>query len=187
MKDILTSLRLVALSLLVCSVLYTAVLLGFGQAVAPARAGGSLVRDGSGAIVGSVQIAQEFTNPRYFWPRPSAVGYNASATGGSNLSPANPALAERAPSILVQHELEAGEHIPADLITTSGSGMDPHITVAAARFQARRVAVARRMPIEAVHRLIEQNTSGSSLKWLGAEPVVNVLLLNLELDANRGS
>jgi K+-transporting ATPase ATPase C chain len=182
MKDILTTLRLVILSLIVCCVLYPAVLLAFGQIVVPWKANGSLIRHDTGTILGSAQLAQAFTQPRYFWPRPSAVDYDASATGGSNLSPRHPLLAQRAQALIGRYGLRAGQRIPADLVAASGSGMDPHITLAAARFQAPRVASARHLPLERVYQLIEQNTDVPTLRVFGGEPVVNVLRLNIALD-----
>lgn len=183
MKDMLTTLRLVMLSLIVCCVLYPAVLLAFGQLVVPWRANGSLMRHDNGTLLGSAQLAQAFTQPRYFWPRPSAVDYDASATGGSNLSPTNPLLTQRAAALIGRYDLQKGQHIPADLVAASGSGMDPHITIEAARFQAPRVASARHLPLDRVYQLIAQHTDVPTLRVFGGEPVVNVLKLNVALDA----
>ena len=182
MQDILTTLRLVMLSLIVCCGLYPAVLLAFGQLVVPWKASGSLIRQDSGTILGSAQLAQAFTQPRYFWPRPSAVDYDASATGGSNLSPTHPLLTERAKALIGRYGLQEGQRIPADLVAASGSGMDPHITLEAARFQAPRVALARHLPLDHVYQLIAQNTEVPTLRVFGGEPVVNVLKLNIALD-----
>lgn len=187
MRDILTSLRLVVLSIVVCCVLYPALLLAFAQAVVPWKADGSLITDESGTIRGSAQLAQGFTQPGYFWPRPSAVDYNASATGGSNLSPTNPRVAERAKGIIERYALKEGDRIPADLVTTSGSGMDPHISIAAARFQAPRVAEARKLPLDTVQQLIDHYQEVTMLHVFGGEPVVNVLRLNLALDQPTAS
>ena len=143
MKNVLTSLRLVILSVLVCCVVYPAAMLAFGQIAMPWKADGSLLTNEQGQVIGSAQLAQGFTRPEYFWPRPSAVDYDASATGGSNLSPANPKLTQRAEGIIKHYGLKDGQRIPADLVTASGSGMDPHITLEAARFQVPRVAAAR--------------------------------------------
>lgn len=180
MKNIVTTIRLVALSMLVCCVLYGAAMLAFGQLV-PAKANGSLIEI-DGKIRGSALLAQGFTQPGYFWPRPSAVDYNASATGGSNLSPANPALAERAAATIASHQLKPDERIPADLVAASGSGMDPHITFEAARFQTARVAAARGLSIDEVNRHIDATTEVATLRVFGGKPVVNVLKLNLALD-----
>ena len=170
------------LSLIVCCVLYPAVLLAFGQVVVPWKADGSLIRHGNGTILGSVQLAQAFTQPRYFWPRPSAVDYHASATGASNLSPTHPLLTERAKALIGRYGLPEGQRLPADLVAASGSGMDPHITLEAARFQAPRVASARHLPLDRVSQLIEQHTDVPTLRVFGGEPVVNVLTLNIALD-----
>ena len=182
MKDILATLRLVMLSLIVCCVLYPAVLLAFGQIVAPWKADGSLMRYDNGKLLGSAQLAQAFTQPRYFWPRPSAVDYHASTTGGSNLSPTHPLLTERAQALIGHHGLREGQRLPADLVAASGSGLDPHITLAAARFQAPRVASARHLPLDRVYQFIDQNTEVPTLRVFGGEPVVNVLKLNVALD-----
>ena len=143
MNDLKSSLRFLILSLGVCAVAYPAVVWLFGQAAAPAKAEGSLIRDPHGEVIGSALIAQGFASARYVWPRPSAVGYNAAAAGGSNLSPANPAVAERARATLAALGATAARPAPPDLVTASGSGLDPHVTLAAARYQAARVAAAR--------------------------------------------
>ena len=182
MQDILTTLRLVMLSLIVCCGLYPAVLLAFGQLVVPWKASGSLIRQDSGTILGSAQLAQVFTQPRYFWPRPSAVDYDASASGGSNFSPTHPLLTERAQALITRYGLREGQRLPADLVAASGSGMDPHITIEAARFQAPRVASVRHLLLDRVYQLIEQNTDVPTLRVFGGEPVVNVLKLNIALD-----
>lgn len=182
MKDLLTSIRLVILSILVCCVIYPAVMLAFGQIVLPWRAEGSMLMDSQGQIIGSARIAQAFTRPEYFWPRPSAVDYNAGATGGSNLSPTNPKLTEHAQSIIERYDLNEGERIPADLVAASGSGIDPHITLEAARFQLPRVAAARGLSEDKIEMLIMENTEAPALRIFGGQPVVNVLRLNLALD-----
>ena len=185
MKDLTTSLRLVILSIFICCVIYPAAMLACGQTLAPWEADGSMLMNKRGEIIGSAQIAQNFTRPEYFWPRPSAVDYNASATGGSNLSPANPKLRERARDIIERYGLNEAQRIPADLVTTSGSGVDPHITLSAARFQLPRVAAARGLSWEQVETLILQNTAVPTLRVFGGAPVVNVLKLNLALDASQ--
>jgi K+-transporting ATPase ATPase C chain len=182
MKDLLVSVRLVLLSLFACCILYTAAIVAFAQLFAPWKADGSMLTDGNGRILGSSLIAQKFTRPEYFWPRPSAVDYNATATGGSNLSPTNPKLAERARGTLDLHDLTGGRRVPADLVAASGSGMDPHISLAAARFQVPRVAAARGLVESEVERLVE----GHTLHVLGGDPLVNVLELNLAVDELAG-
>ena len=180
-QEMRTSVRLVAATMTVCCLLYGLAILGFGQAVAPKRACGSLVFNERGEPVGSELIAQGFVRPEYFWPRPSAADYNASSAGGSNLSPANPELRSRAQGILAKMGADSSHPLPADLATTSGSGLDPHITLVAAKFQAGRVAAARSMNVEDVLALLDKNaicTGGA----LTPDPVVNVLLVNLALN-----
>ncbi len=182
MNNLVTSLRLTVSSLLICSVLYPAVILGFAMVAAPESRQGSLIRNDAGEIVGSRLIAQSFTQPGYFWPRPSAVDYDASATGGSNLSPTNPALTERAETGIAKLNLNSGQKVPADLVAASGSGIDPHISLASAKLQAERVAAARGLPLSTVDSLIQDNLEGHVLVVLGGDPIVNVLTLNMALD-----
>lgn len=153
----------------------------------PAQAGGSLiVRDGR--VVGSALLGQPFSDPRYFWGRPSATGpqpYNAGASSGSNLGATNPALLEAAAArIAALRAADPGNDapVPVDLVTASGSGLDPHVSPAAARYQAARVARARNLARERVLALVAAHTQGRTLGILG-EPRVNVLTLNLALDA----
>ena len=182
MKDVISSLRMFVLSILVCSSAYPAVMLGFAAVAAPDSREGSLIRRENGTIVGSRLLAQEFTRAEYFWPRPSACAYNASATGGSNLSPTNPKLTERAQEIIARLAPPRNEPVPADLVTASGGGMDPHITLAAAKMQTARVATARQMSAADVTRLIHEHADAPALVALGGEPIVNVLELNVALD-----
>ncbi|MBI2433218.1 MAG: K(+)-transporting ATPase subunit C [Candidatus Hydrogenedentes bacterium] len=181
MQHVITSVRLVVLTMLVCCAGYTAVIWGLAYAVTPWTAEGSLITDASGRVVGSARIAQEFTQARYFWPRPSAVGYNAAATGGSNLSPTNPKLVERLQPLLEAHGANAERPLPADLATASGSGLDPHITLAAARYQAPRVATARGLSEQELMQWLERRaeTPGG---LLGSGKLIHVLNTNLALD-----
>ena len=170
-------------------VAYPLVVTGIGQAAFPEQAAGSLIlRDGK--PVGSTLIGQNFSDPKYVWGRPSATGpypNNATASSGSNQGPLNPALVDA-----VKGRIEAlraadpgnTSQVPVDLVTASGSGLDPHISVAAAQYQAARVAKARGLPAAQVQQLIEKHTEGRLLGFLG-EPRVNVLQLNLSLDAAR--
>ena len=182
MNDLITSLRLTISSLVICSVLYPAVILGFAMIAAPESRQGSLIRNDAGEIIGSRLIAQSFNQPGYFWPRPSAVDYDASATGGSNLSPTNPALTERAEADISKLNLKSDQKVPADLVAASGSGMDPHISLASAKLQAERVAAARGLPLSAIESLIQVNLEGQALVFLGGDPIVNVLTLNIAID-----
>jgi len=172
-------------------VLYPAIVTAIGQLAFPDQANGSPIeRDGH--IVGSALIGQAFTAPDYFHPRPSATTrslpdgtsedapYNALASGGSNLGPTSAALAQRIAATAAT--LGSDRPIPGDLVTASGSGLDPHISPAAARFQINRVAAARHWPVEDISRLVDAHIEPRTLGFLG-EPVVNVLRLNLALDA----
>ena len=159
---------------------------GIATAVFPHQAAGSLIeRDGK--VVGSEWIGQSFTSPRYFWGRPSATApmpYNAAASGGSNLGPRNPALAQAIQAriaALKAADPDNAAPVPVDLVTASGSGLDPHISPAAAAYQAGRVARARNLPRAEVDALVQAHTDRPPLGVLG-EPVVNVLMLNLALD-----
>src|SRR6185295_11500129 len=165
---------------------YPAVVTGIAQLVFPRQANGSLiVRDGK--VMGAALIGQPFDDPRYFWGRPSATSpfpYNAAASSGSNQGPTNPALYDA-----VKGRVEAlraadpgnSAPVPVDLVTASGSGLDPHISPAAALYQVGRVAKARKMDAQALQQLVDRQTDG---RWLGifGEPRVNVLQLNLSLD-----
>jgi K+-transporting ATPase ATPase C chain len=181
MQQIFTSCRIVVVSMIICCVLYTLLILGIGQILTPYSANGSLVQNEKGDVIGSEVLAQGFANPKYFSPRPSAVSYNASATGGSNLSPTNPALRTRAEEILTKFKSSEGKLIPADLVTASGSGMDPNITLSAAEYQAESVALARGLPVASVKEVIALFAKKSG-GLLTPEPLVNVLLLNIALD-----
>lgn len=177
------------LLLLVFSVLtglvYPLAVTGLAQALFPHQANGSLVpRDGK--IVGSELIGQTFAGPGYFWGRPSATApaYNGGASTGSNLGPSNPALHDRVVATVETLREQNGEAtaIPVDLATASGSGLDPHLSPAAAFYQVARVARARNLKEEAVRRLVTEHVEGRQLGFLG-ERRVNVLGLNLALDA----
>jgi K+-transporting ATPase ATPase C chain len=170
---------------LVTGVLYPALVTGIGTAVFADAAGGSLVMR-NGVPVGSRLIGQSFSSPAYFWGRPSAtapMANNAAGSGGSNQGPLNPALADAVKArIAALRAADPGNTapVPVDLVTASASGLDPEISVAAARYQAGRVAAARKLPRQAVEALIARHTVGRSLDLFG-EPRVNVLALNLAL------
>lgn len=177
----MSTLRLFIASILLCGVAYTAAILGFARIASPDQSSGSLVTNPDGRITGSRLIAQAFTSNRYFHPRPSACDYNARAAAGSNLSPRNPKLRERALGILSTHQASDASPLPADLATASGSGLDPEITLAAARYQAALVAKARGVSEQDVTAIIDQ-TQRPLMGKFGGPPLVNVLELNLALD-----
>lgn len=179
---------LVVMSLLT-GIVYPLVVTGVAQVTMPAQANGSLIeRDGK--PVGSRLIGQPFGDPKYFWSRPSATSpypYNAAASSGSNQGPLNPALSDAvAARIQALREADPGNSapVPIDLVTASASGLDPNISPAAAQFQVARVARVRGLPEAKVRELVERYTRGRQLGFLG-EPRVNVLELNLALDAAR--
>ena len=171
---------------LITGVAYPLVVTGIAQVLFPSQANGSLiVKDGK--VVGSALIGQPFDDPKYFWGRPSATspfGYNAASSSGSNLSPTNPSLIKAVQDrvdALRAADPENKAPVPVDLVTASGSGLDPHISPAAALYQVSRVARARKLSPDAVRALVEKHTEGRTLGFLG-EPRVNVLALNLALD-----
>lgn len=179
-------LRLMLVSAVILCVLYPLSILAVGRTFAPWTAQGSLLTNEQGQVVGSAQIAQAFTRPEYFWPRPSVVDYKADATGGSNLSPAGEALRQRALESLKILNATPQRKVPADLVTASGSGMDPHITLRAAHWQAERVARARGLEPSDVVELTDSlaETPGGVLN---SAPLVNVLKLNMALDHLSGT
>jgi K+-transporting ATPase ATPase C chain len=185
MNDFALSLKHCILTQLVFCGCYTLAILTFAMVASPEGRQGSLIADESGTIRGSILIGQSFSEARYFWPRPSAVGYDASATGGSNLSPKNPEIAERARGILERLNLGEGKEVPADLVTASGSGVEPHITESSAFLQVPRVARARQLPEDRIRVLIDSSKDSPTLEILGSEPLVNVLMLNMALDGTE--
>ncbi|WP_426030909.1 potassium-transporting ATPase subunit KdpC [Caulobacter sp. DWP3-1-3b2] len=167
---------------------YPLAVTGVAQAAFPAQANGSLVKDAKGTVVGSCLIAQAFTKPEYLHPRPSAAGagYDASASSGSNMGPLNDKLIAREKTDADALRAEnPGVAIPADAVTTSGSGLDPDISPANARFQAPRVAKARGLSVAQVQAVIDGHTQGRLLGFVG-QPRVNVLAVNRALDAKGG-
>jgi K+-transporting ATPase ATPase C chain len=171
---------------LLCGAYPLAVWVG-AQMLFPARANGSLVVDKDGAVRGSALLAQNFSSDKYFQPRPSAAGtgYDATSSSGTNLGPTSQKLADSIKAAVAAYRtangLAADAPVPADAVTSSGSGLDPHISIANAELQAPRVAKARGLPLETMRTLIARHTADRDLGVLG-EPGVNVLLLNLALD-----
>jgi len=174
---------------LLCGVLYPLAVTGIGRAVFAHQAGGSLVEAG-GRTLGSTLIGQPFSRPGYFWGRPSAtapVPNNGAGSGGSNQGPTNPALIDAVKArVAALRQADPGNRapVPVDLVTASASGLDPEISLAAAQYQARRIAAARGLPEQQVRALIEAQRQEPVLGFLG-EPRVNVLALNLALDGVR--
>ena len=183
MSDFLSGLRVAAATMAICVAGYTAVILGFAQAVTPATANGSLiVRDG-GTVIGSRLIAQAFTEPGYLWPRPSAVDYDAAGAGGSNLSPANPEITARAEALIDAYGGASEDApIPADLVTASGAGLDPHVSLEGALFQAERIAEARGVDVAEVTAVLDRLAFAPGGSFTDGR-IVNVLEANLALDA----
>ena len=178
---ILQSIRMLVVMTVVTGVVYPLLVTGFAQVLFKDKANGSLIFQNR-KVVGSRLIGQSFSDPKYFWSRPSATSpqpYNAASSSGSNLGPTNPALLDAVKERV--SKLEA-KPVPADLVTASGSGLDPHISPAAAEYQVARVAKARNVPEDNVRDLVAKHTEDRQLGVLG-EPRVNVLELNLALDA----
>lgn len=190
LKELMTQLKLSALFVAVFTVLvglvYPGVVTLCGQVLFPKQANGSLIKV-HGKVVGSELIGQTFDDPQYFWGRPSATSpqaYNAASSGGSNLGPTNPALMDAVKGrveALRKADPENTAPVPMDLVTASGSGLDPDISPAAAYYQASRVAKVRKLELKTVQDLIDKHIEG---RWLGfiGDPRVNVLKLNLDLD-----
>jgi K+-transporting ATPase ATPase C chain len=186
------SLLVVTLTLaMIAGILFPAFVIGAGQVVFPHQATGSLIRNEAGTVIGSDLIGQRFSGPEFFQVRPSAAGadgYNAAASSGLNLALTNPellvTLEERAAAFRSGNSLSSADTLPADAITTSASGLDPHISPETAFLQVRRVSQARGLTEDAVRRLVERHIEGRELGLLG-EPRVNVLRLNLALETAR--
>lgn len=191
MKTFLTELRsaitATVVLALVCCGLYPLVVYGIAQVAFPHKANGSLIVTKDGTVRGSELLGQNFTEAKYFHPRPSAAGngYDAANSSGSNLGPTsqklNDAIKDRIAAYRAENSLKATDAIPADAVTASGSGLDPHISLRNAELQASRIAKARNLSADKMRELIKQNTNAPDLGVLG-EPGVNVMKLNLALD-----
>jgi K+-transporting ATPase ATPase C chain len=191
LSDLVPAIRATVVTLVLTGLLYPLVMTGVAQALFHHRAQGSLVTDAAGKVVGSELLAQGFSQPGYFQPRPSAAGekgYDPLASGGSNLGPTSKKLQDQAAKALAQLQKDnpdAPGSVPVELLTASGSGLDPHLSPAAALWQAPRVARARGVTVERVRALVAEFTEERDLGILG-EPRVNVLTLNLALDRRFG-
>jgi potassium-transporting ATPase KdpC subunit len=189
MREIRPALLIFVVLTVITGILYPLVVTGIAKVVFPSQAAGSLIQEG-GKVVGSTLIGQPFSDPKYFWSRPSATSpqpYNAASSSGSNQGPTNPALSDGVKGrIEALHSADPGAKaaVPVDLVTASGSGLDPHISPAAAEYQVLRIAHTRGLPEATVRQLVAEYTEGRQLGVLG-EPRVNVLLLNLALDKGK--
>lgn len=187
MNKFLTSLKVFVVFFIILGIGYPLLITGISQLIMPYKANGSLiVKDGK--VIGSELIGQEFTQAKYFHPRFSAVNYNAASSGGNNFGPTNPKLIEQVKEHITkvrgENNLDEKTEIPADMVLTSASGLDPHISVENALLQVKRVATARDIPIDSVKKLIAKNTTPDFIGIWG-KPGVNVLKLNLALDNLR--
>ncbi|ABS62638.1 Potassium-transporting ATPase [Parvibaculum lavamentivorans DS-1] len=181
MESFIASIRLVAATMLICVAGYSAAVWAVGQVLMPGSAQGSLIAAADGKVIGSSQVAQNFTEPRYFWPRPSAVDYNGAGAGGSNKSPTSTDIADRARETVARYGATAENPLPAELAAASGAGLDPHISERGALYQAARVAQARGLPQAGVEALIHEHAFAPGA-FLAPDRLVNVLELNLALD-----
>jgi K+-transporting ATPase ATPase C chain len=185
MKNLTTAVLMTLVTTVLLGLIYPLVVTGLAQVIFPSQANGSLIRRADGTVIGSSLIGQPFSSPGYFRVRPSAAGangYDVSASSGSNLGPTNRKLVDRVKADVEKLQAEnPGKPVPIDLVTTSGSGLDPHISPAGAEFQVPRVARERGISEDQARQIVVAHTQGRQLGFLG-EAVVNVLELNLDLD-----
>jgi len=185
MKNFVTAILMTIVTTIILGLIYPLVVTGLAQVIFPDKANGQLI-DRSGQIIGSRIIGQPFSSPGYFRSRPSAagaVGYDAGGSSGSNLGPTSKKLIDRVKADVEKLQAEnPGKPIPVDLVTASGSGLDPHISPAAAEFQVPRVARERGVNEDEIRRIVAAHTQGRQFGFLG-EPTVNVLEMNLDLDS----
>jgi K+-transporting ATPase ATPase C chain len=188
MKNFVTAILMTLVTTVVFGLIYPLVVTGLAQVIFPGRANGQLIRRGDGTVIGSRLIGQPFVSPGYFHSRPSAAGnagYDAGASGGSNLGPTNQKLLDRVRAEVARLQAEnPTKPVPIDLVTTSASGLDPHISLAAAEFQVPRVAREREITEEKLRGIVAAHTEARQFGFLG-EPRVNVLLLNIALDEQK--
>lgn len=188
MRNLITAILFTIVSTILLGLIYPLAVTGLAQVMFPDKANGQLIRRADGTIIGSRIIGQPFTGPGYFHSRPSAAGptgYDAGASSGSNLGPTSQRLIERVKTQVQQIQKDnPGKPIPVELVTTSASGLDPHISPAAAEFQVARVARERGVTETDLRQLVNQHIEGRTLGFLG-EPRVNVLELNLDLDSKK--
>jgi potassium-transporting ATPase KdpC subunit len=185
-REAVTALLACLVSFVLCAVVYPTVVWVLAQLAFPRQAEGSLIYDRDRTVIGSELIAQPFLSDRYFQPRPSAVDYKADAAGGSNLGTKNPDLHKKIVDRIATQKATPERPVPVDLVTASGSGLDPHISPEAAAYQVGRVAAARQIPEPRVRELVARNIDVSGA-IIGAPPRVNVLKLNLALDGADSS
>ena len=185
MRDLKSAIFLFFAFTIICGGIYPAVVTGVAQALFPKQANGSLIMDRSGKVIGSSLIGQPFSGSNYLWPRPSATtdfAYNPMGSGGSNSGPTNPDFIKTVSArVKVLHDAGLSGNIPSDLVLASASGLDPHISLEAARAQILRIAVARGMTEETIWKVIARHTEDRQFGFLGV-PRVNVLAVNRELD-----